>query len=91
MPDPVAGAVQGAAETVLVVDDNEAKCYVLSRWLARAGHRVLTAATGMEALAVVEESRPDLVILDVHLPDISGIVQQPYDFSAIFQQFDLIV
>ncbi|MFD0891192.1 response regulator, partial [Streptosporangium algeriense] len=57
---------------VLVVDDTPTKLYILSSWLRRAGHEVLQATGGAEALAKVRELRPDLVVLDVRLPDISG-------------------
>ena len=46
---------------VLVVDDTPTKRYILSSWLRRAGHRVVEAAGGEEALAVLREQRPDLV------------------------------
>jgi CheY-like chemotaxis protein len=56
--------------SVLLVDDDEAKRYVVANWLKRAGHHVTEAATGSAALALV--SVAELVILDVHLPDMSG-------------------
>ena len=40
-----------AAGTLLLVDDDEAKRYILATWLRRAGHTVTEAATGREALA----------------------------------------
>ncbi|MFB9891946.1 fused response regulator/phosphatase [Planobispora takensis] len=58
--------------TVLVVDDTPTKLYILSSWLRRSGHRVVEATGGLEALTKVKELRPDLVVLDVKLPDISG-------------------
>jgi serine phosphatase RsbU (regulator of sigma subunit)/DNA-binding response OmpR family regulator len=57
--------------TVLVVDDTEAQRYVLASWLRRAGHTVVEAATGHEALDGL--TGIDLVVLDVRLPDLSGI------------------
>ncbi len=57
--------------TVLVVDDNQANRYVLTRLLTRTGYRVLEAATGAEALTRLAEY-PDVVVLDVNLPDIKG-------------------
>jgi CheY-like chemotaxis protein len=56
---------------VLVVDDIEAKRYLLGSWLRRAGYSVLEAATGQEALDRAKDA--DLVLLDIRLPDISGI------------------
>ncbi|GLW07183.1 hypothetical protein Misp01_23130 [Microtetraspora sp. NBRC 13810] len=58
--------------TVLVVDDTPTKRYILSSWLRRAGHEVLEASGGQEALTKVADLRPDLVVLDVRLPDIGG-------------------
>lgn len=60
-----------AAQTILVVDDEDANRYVISRHLRNAGYKVLEAADGREALAQVG-NLPDLVILDVKLPDING-------------------
>jgi len=59
-----------APAVVLLVDDAEAKRYLLATWLRRAGHTVIEAATGREALAKV--SSAELVMLDVNLPDLSG-------------------
>ncbi|GHE28590.1 hypothetical protein GCM10017673_33800 [Streptosporangium violaceochromogenes] len=58
--------------TILVVDDTPTKLYILSSWLRRSGHQVLQATGGLEALTKVRELRPDLVVLDVRLPDIGG-------------------
>jgi two-component system, OmpR family, response regulator len=57
---------------VLVVDDEENIAYVLSAALRLNGFDVVTAATGREALDVVEKRLPDLIVLDVMLPDIDG-------------------
>jgi len=61
-----------AATTVLVVDDNAASRYATSRLLRGAGHTVLTAASGHEAIATAVAERPDVVVLDINLPDIDG-------------------
>ncbi|CAN5407200.1 hypothetical protein BH10CHL1_BH10CHL1_01090 [soil metagenome] len=59
--------------TILNVDDDEIGLYTKSRILRRAGYVVLEAQTGSEALRVVREAQPQLVLLDVKLPDMSGI------------------
>ncbi len=59
--------------TVLNVDDDEGARYAKTRIFERAGYRVLEAATGGDALRLVHEKQPHLVLLDVGLPDISGI------------------
>ncbi|MBO3749871.1 SpoIIE family protein phosphatase [Streptosporangiaceae bacterium NEAU-GS5] len=58
--------------TVLVVDDTPTKRYILSSWLRRAGHQIVEAASGLEALDMIASLHPDLVVLDVRLPDIDG-------------------
>lgn len=58
---------------ILVVDDNEAGRYALARVLRRAGFETLEAGTGAEALSRVNRDHPDLVLLDVGLPDMSGV------------------
>jgi serine phosphatase RsbU (regulator of sigma subunit)/DNA-binding NarL/FixJ family response regulator len=60
----------GSAANLLLVDDDEAKRYVIATWLRRAGHAVTEVETGHEALLHVAAA--DLVLLDVNLPDISG-------------------
>ena len=59
--------------TILNVDDNTANRYVKSRVLRAAGFSVVEAGTGNDALRLANERNPDLVLLDVRLPDISGI------------------
>ena len=60
----------GAAGSVLLVDDDEAKRYVMATWLRRAGHTVTEVGTGAEALA--SAGLAELILLDVNLPDMSG-------------------
>jgi signal transduction histidine kinase len=55
------------------VDDNEPARYARTRILRKAGFVVHEAASGQKALTLVEEIQPDLVLLDVNLPDMSGI------------------
>ena len=61
------------ATVILNVDDNEGARYVKSRVLRHAGFAVIEAATGQAALEAVRDHLPALVLLDVKLPDISGI------------------
>src|SRR5438874_3473608 len=57
---------------ILNVDDNAGSRYAKSRTLQHAGFTVCEAASGEEALCLVEAEQPDLVLLDVKLPDING-------------------
>jgi two-component system response regulator ResD len=59
--------------TVLVVDDEPTIAEVVSRYLQRAGYRTVIAADGQEALAAAGERWPDLVVLDLMLPQIDGL------------------
>jgi len=58
--------------TVLVVDDEHRYRELLEMNLVRRGYRVLQAADGLSAINAVEQETPDLVILDLKLPDIDG-------------------
>lgn len=58
---------------ILNVDDNEGARYAKSRVLSRAGFKVVEASTGAGALEKVRADSPDLVLLDVKLPDINGL------------------
>jgi DNA-binding response OmpR family regulator/two-component sensor histidine kinase len=58
--------------TILNVDDQDAPRYVKTRDLQQAGFAVLEASTGTEALLMVEQHKPPVILLDVHLPDIIG-------------------
>ena len=59
--------------TVLVAEDDRALVALLGHYLEREGYRVLKVEDGEEALLVIVEQRPDLVLLDWTLPKISGI------------------
>lgn len=58
---------------ILVVDDEPAVLAIFSEALRTAGYKVLKASTGRQGLQVARERRPDVVLLDVVLPDLSGI------------------
>lgn len=57
---------------ILVVDDEPDITGLVAYHLARAGYRVSTAQTGTEALRTARDERPDLVVLDLMLPGVSG-------------------
>jgi DNA-binding response OmpR family regulator len=61
------------ARTILVVDDEPTLRETLAEALDADGFRVVTAADGREALAQFREHRPELVVLDLMLPELSGI------------------
>lgn len=59
--------------TILAVDDNQVHCYALGRLLAAKGYNVLTAQTGSDAMRTIAEAKPDVILMDVNLPDANGI------------------
>jgi DNA-binding response OmpR family regulator len=59
--------------SILVVDDEPAVVNLLVYNLQKAHYRVLTAADGREALRVARESKPDLVLLDLMIPEVDGL------------------
>ncbi len=60
-------------ETILVVDDEIAICQSLKAILEDEGYQVLTASSGEEAIKIVAEEMPQLVLLDIWLPGIDGL------------------
>ena len=63
---------EAAPELILVVDDTETSLYRTARVLRRAGFAVIEAMRGDEAIRLVHERNPRLVVLDVNLPDVDG-------------------
>lgn len=61
-----------AARTVLYVEDEAPLRGLVEFWLEDAGYRVLLAADGAEGLELVRTQRPDLVITDAMMPNLSG-------------------
>lgn len=61
------------ARKILVVDDDKFIQKSLERVLQGAGYRVLTAGTAARGLQAVRDEKPDLMILDIQLPDMSGV------------------
>lgn len=59
--------------TILLVEDNETIRHAFSILLEDSGYRVLQAGTGEEALAAAKRDRPQLVLMDLGLPDLSGL------------------
>src|SRR5215213_4205299 len=62
-----------AAPSILVVDDQPINVQLLKRKLEREGIRITAAYTGLEALDFVKQEKPDLILLDVMMPDMDGI------------------
>ncbi len=62
-----------SSKKILVADDETHILHVVSLKLRNAGFTVLTAADGQEALEIAQQEKPDLLITDYHMPQLSGI------------------
>jgi CheY-like chemotaxis protein len=69
---PAASDTSGAPRLVLVIDNDEDVTRILSYIFETQGHQVICAHSGGEALALARRHRPDLITLDLNLPDLDG-------------------
>ncbi len=68
-------------QTVLVVDDEKRLCDLVRAYLTQEGFRVVTAGDGQEALFVARHEKPDLILLDLMMPEMGG-----YEFIRVFSK-----
>ncbi len=66
-------------KTILVVDDTPSLRRMVQSYLVQEGFRVVTAANGQEALMVARQEQPDLILLDLMMPEMGG-----YDFMRLY-------
>lgn len=59
--------------TILVVDDFDDTRLLLKTWLERKGFNVVEAENGKQAIATAQAMLPDLIIMDVHMPELDGL------------------
>jgi CheY-like chemotaxis protein len=59
--------------TILIVDDFDDTRLLLRTWLEKKGFRVLEAANGKQAVSIAATTRPDLIIMDVEMPELDGL------------------
>jgi two-component system, OmpR family, alkaline phosphatase synthesis response regulator PhoP len=67
------------AKTILVVDDTESLRTLVKSYLSQEGFRVLTAADGRQALFLARDEKPDLILLDLMMPEMDG-----YEFMRVY-------
>jgi two-component system, cell cycle response regulator DivK len=58
--------------TVLYIEDNPDNMQLVERALKARGYEVVNASTGLQGIEAAEKSKPDLILLDINLPDIDG-------------------
>ncbi|MET1415172.1 response regulator [Roseibium sp. HPY-6] len=61
------------AKTVLIVEDNELNMKLFHDLLEAHGYNTLQTRTGIEALKLARENHPDLILMDIQLPEVSGL------------------
>ncbi len=61
------------ANTILIVEDNADNMRLLVDLLGASGYRTLQSVDGLDALALAEKNPPDLILMDIQLPEISGV------------------
>ena len=62
-------------QTILIVDDEKRLVSLVQSYLTQEGYRVLTAYNGKDALPIAQKEKPDLIVLDIMMPEMNG-----YDF-----------
>jgi len=61
------------AKTVLIVEDNELNMKLFHDLLEAHGYNILETRDGMDALKIAREQHPDLILMDIQLPEVSGL------------------
>jgi two-component system cell cycle response regulator DivK len=72
LPAGAVGQRDSVMQRILLVEDNEANRDMLSRRLERSGFAVLVAADGRQGIDLARSERPDLILMDMSLPEIDG-------------------
>src|SRR4030095_7378009 len=78
----------GQPKTILVVEDNELNMKLFHDLLEAHGYNILQTRDGMEALKLARQHRPDLILMDIQLPEVSGLevtkwIKEDDDLRAI--------
>ena len=68
-----ASQVINGAKTVLVVEDNDLNMKLFHDLLEAHGYNIIQTKDGMEALRLARQHRPDLILMDIQLPEVSGL------------------
>ncbi len=73
-----------AMEKILVIDDSSTNIVLLDALLQREGYEVITSLGAKEGLKYVESLKPDLILLDLLMPEVNG-----FDFMKSFNKMDI--
>ena len=58
---------------ILIVEDNPDSCEIMNRFITKMGHQAIQARNSQEAVAFAEAEEPDLIFMDMGLPDVDGV------------------
>jgi two-component system, cell cycle response regulator DivK len=72
-PSSVLKAKSGMGKTILIVEDNELNMKLFHDLLEAHGYRTLQTRNGIDAIALARKHRPDLIVMDIQLPEVSGL------------------
>jgi two-component system, cell cycle response regulator DivK len=73
IPPPKAAGEPSQRQKVLIVEDNELNMKLFNDLLTAHGYETLQTKDGIEALAMARRHRPDLILMDIQLPEVSGL------------------
>jgi DNA-binding response OmpR family regulator len=66
------------SKTIMIVDDEKRLVSLVESYLTQEGYRVVTAYNGKDAIAIAQKEKPDLIVLDIMMPEMNG-----YDFMRV--------
>jgi CheY-like chemotaxis protein len=73
MEEPEQIPVSGQSPIVLIAEDNEATINTVSEYFTRKGYRIMVARNGWEAFSQTKETQPDIIIMDIQMPEMNGL------------------
>jgi len=64
--------------TILIVDDSKTQIAVCQKWLSDAGYKTITASDGREGILKTKQEHPDLILMDIVMPNVNGFQATRY-------------
>jgi CheY-like chemotaxis protein len=70
---PLGHSTDGSSKLILLAEDNEMNIETVSDYLHAKGYRITIARSGTEAIQRAQEDKPDLILMDIQMPDLDGL------------------